>query len=69
MARFVEGIIARAREQGRLGAAADTRATTWLLMAVGAVLDVTELLGLRDELGPRELARLGRTVLAGSQQP
>ncbi len=69
LARFVETIIVRAKEQGRFGAAADTRAITWLFMAIGAVLDVTELLGLQDELGPRELAGLGRTVLVGGLQP
>lgn len=67
--RLAEGLMERAREQGRLSAAVDAKAVTWLFMAVGAVLDVTHLLGLQDELGPRELVGLGRVVLAGGSPP
>ena len=39
----------------------------WLFMAVGSLLDMTNLLGLQDELGPRELVNIGRVILEGRQ--
>ena len=63
--RFIEALFAKAKEQGRLSADTDTRVMAWLFMAVGAVMDETQLLGLQDELGPRELAGITRVILEG----
>ena len=63
--RFIEGLFESAREQGRLSPDTDTRTMAWLFMAVGSLLDMTQLLGLQDELGPRELVNIGRVILEG----
>ncbi len=65
--QFIEGLFEDAREQGRLSADTDTRTMMWLFMAVGSLLDMTRLLGIGDELGPRELVRIGRVILEGRQ--
>ncbi len=48
--RFVHELYEAARSQGQIAATADTRAHTWLFMAIGALLDTTQVLGLRGEL-------------------
>lgn len=63
--RFIEALFAKAKEQGRLSADTDARVMAWLFMAVGAVMDETQLLGLQDELGARELAGITRVILEG----
>lgn len=61
--RFIEGLFADARAQGRVSRDTDPRTMMWLFMAVGSLLDMTSLLGLQDELGPRELVNIGRAIL------
>lgn len=65
--RFIESLFEDARAQGRLGPDTDTKTMMWLFMAVGSLLDMTHLLGLQDELGPRELVNIGRQILEGRQ--
>jgi AcrR family transcriptional regulator len=64
---FIEGLFEDARAQGRLSPDTDTKTMMWLFMAVGSLLDMTHLLGLQDELGPRELVNIGRVILEGRQ--
>ena len=64
---FIEGLFKNARDQGRVSPDTDTRTMMWLFMAVGSLLDMTNLLGLQDELGPRELVNIGRVILEGRQ--
>jgi len=64
---FIEGLFEDARRQGRVSPDTDTRTMMWLFMAVGSLLDMTNLLGLQDELGPRELVNIGRVILEGRQ--
>jgi AcrR family transcriptional regulator len=47
---FVHGLHESARSRGQIAPTADTRAHTWVFMAVGALLDATEIMGLRGEL-------------------
>ncbi len=55
---FVQSLFNEARDQGHLDSDADTRTMTWLFMAVGALLDVSQVLDLRDDLRPEDLVRL-----------
>ncbi len=64
---FIEGLFEDARAQGRLSPDTDTKTMMWLFMGVGSLLDMTHLLGLQDELGPRELVNIGRVILEGRQ--
>lgn len=63
--QFIEGLFESAREQGRLSPDTNTRTMAWLFMAVGSLLDMTQVLGMQDELGPRELVNIGRVILEG----
>lgn len=53
---FLEDLYARARAAGEIDAALDPRAQAWLFVALGAVLDQAQLLGLEDELPPEVLS-------------
>ena len=64
---FIEGLFENVRAQGRLNPDTDTKTMMWMFMAVGSLLDMTHLLGLQDELGPRELVNIGRVILGGLQ--
>ena len=48
--RFVEGLYEGARARGQIAAETDVRVHTWLFMAIGALLDATQIMGLRHEL-------------------
>jgi AcrR family transcriptional regulator len=61
--RFIEGLFNQARDRGRLSPDTDTTTMMWIFMGVGSLLDMTHLLGLQDELGPRELVNIARVVL------
>ena len=37
----------------------------WLFMAVGSLMDQINLLGLQDELLPRDLVSIGNVLLEG----
>jgi AcrR family transcriptional regulator len=47
---FVQELHERARREGLIAADTDTHARTWLFMAIGTLLDVTQVLGLRSDL-------------------
>lgn len=47
---FVHGLYEHARARGEIAAATDTRAHTWLFVAIGTLIDVTQLAGLRQDL-------------------
>jgi AcrR family transcriptional regulator len=47
---FVADLYERARRAGEIAADTDVRAHTWLFVAVGTLLDVTQILGLRGDL-------------------
>lgn len=47
---FVEELHERARGEGYIAADTDIRARTWLFMAIGTLLDSTQILGLRSDL-------------------
>jgi AcrR family transcriptional regulator len=47
---LVHGLFEAARARGDVAADTDTRAHAWLFTAVGTLLDVTQIIGLRDDL-------------------
>lgn len=59
--RFVHAQFERARDEGLLEGTADVRTMTWLFMAVGALLDQSQLLGL-DELTPADVLKLSALI-------
>ena len=56
--RFVQSLFEQARAQGMLQPDADPRMLTWVFMAVGSLLDQTQMLGLQDELRPEDVLKL-----------
>ena len=58
---FVFGQFNRARDEGLLDRQADIRTMTWLFMAVGSLLDQSQLLGL-DELTPTDILKLSALI-------
>jgi AcrR family transcriptional regulator len=47
---FVHGLYETARARGEIAAATDVRAHTWLFVAIGTLIDVTQLVDLRQDL-------------------
>jgi AcrR family transcriptional regulator len=47
---FVHGLYEAARTRGEIAAGTDVRAHTWLFVAIGALIDVTQLADLRQDL-------------------
>jgi AcrR family transcriptional regulator len=47
---FVYRLYEAARDAGEIAADVDLRAQTWLFVSVGTLLDVTQILAMRDEL-------------------
>jgi len=60
--RFVHQLYEAARARGQIAATADTRAHAWIYMAVGELLDATQILGLRDELRLEDIPAIMRLV-------
>jgi AcrR family transcriptional regulator len=58
---FVHSQFTRARDEGLLDHEADIRTMTWLFMAVGSLLDQSQLLGL-DELTPADIVKLSALI-------
>jgi AcrR family transcriptional regulator len=56
--RFVQGLFDDAKARGLLASGADTRTMTWLFMAVGALLDVAQVLDLGEDLRPADVMQL-----------
>src|SRR5262245_24608876 len=52
---FVQQLYEKARAGGEIAPDTDVRAHTWLFVAVGTLLDVTQILALRDELPPEAM--------------
>jgi AcrR family transcriptional regulator len=59
--QFVYGQFERARDEGMLAEDADIKTMTWLFMAVGSLLDQSQLLGL-DELTPADIIKLSALI-------
>jgi len=55
---FVQALFERARREGQIAPDADVRTMTWLFMAVGSLLDLSQTLGLSDELRPSDVVHL-----------
>lgn len=55
---FVHQLYVDAREQGLVGDDVDLDARTWLFLSLGALIDRTELLGLRERLDVNEIGRV-----------
>jgi hypothetical protein len=64
---FVQSLFDESRERGLLSQDADTRTLTWLFMAVGALLDVAQVLDLSDDLPPQDIVRLSAMLRNVSQ--
>lgn len=47
---FVHDLLERARSAGEIAADSDTRAHAWLFTALGTLLDVTQIIAVRDDL-------------------
>lgn len=62
---FIHTLFVRAKEQGRLSPSTNTDTMALLFMAVGALLDQTNLLGISDEIEPRDLVALGNLMFEG----
>jgi AcrR family transcriptional regulator len=56
--RFVQELFNEAKGQHLLSPAVDVRTMTWLFMAVGSLLDLTQMLGVDAEFGPDDVMRL-----------
>lgn len=59
---FVQGLYEEARRQGLVPKDLDLRSHTWLFFALGALIDATELLGLRERLDFDEVGRMLLTL-------
>ena len=63
---FVQALHDAARDRGEIAADTDTRAQTWLFMAIGTLLDATQILGLRDDLRLEDMPAL---MMVAAPQP
>lgn len=59
--QFVETLFRRAHADGQLAAEADVTTMTWLFMAVGSLLEQSQILGL-DELTPAQVIRIATMI-------
>jgi len=60
---FVLDLFTRARDAGEIAAATDPRAHAWLFMAIGGLLDTTQMLGLRDTLRLDEMPAIMQVAM------
>ena len=65
---FVQSLFDDARAAGQLSADADTRTQAWLFMAVGALLDVSQVLDLGEDLRPDDVVRLSSMLRSSSSK-
>ncbi len=63
---FVHRLYESARAAGEIAADTDVRAHTWLFMAIGTLLDVTQILGLREDL---PLEAMPAVMMLSAPQP
>ena len=59
---FARGLFERAQSDGQLGPDVDIDSTTWMFVAVGALLDQTQMLGVRDLLPPEQVIKLALMI-------
>jgi AcrR family transcriptional regulator len=64
---FVQSLFDDAKALRLIGSDADTRTMTWLFMAVGALLDVSQVLDLSNDLRPDDLMRLAAMLQNGNK--
>jgi len=63
---FVRCLYEQARAAGEIAADTDVRAHTWLFMAIGTLLDVTQILDLRGDLPLEDMPAI---MLLGAPRP
>ncbi|MGH7786245.1 MAG: TetR/AcrR family transcriptional regulator [Candidatus Binatia bacterium] len=66
---FVQDLHERARSAGLIDANTDTAARTWLFMAIGTLLDATQILGLRDDLRLEDMPGLMMAAMPSLAHP
>lgn len=66
---FIHDLFVRAKEQGRLNPSANPDTMAWLFMSIGALLDQTNLLGLSDDISPRDMVAMANLMFEGRLQP
>jgi len=66
---FVEDLQERARREGLVAADTDTRARAWLFMAIGTLLDVTQVAGLSSDLRLEDMPALMQLALPPPSNP
>ncbi len=64
---FVQSLFDDAKSRDLIGSDTDTRTMTWLFMAVGALLDVSQVLDLSNDLRPDDLMRLAAMLQSGTK--
>jgi AcrR family transcriptional regulator len=64
--QFIEDLFERAREQSLIAEDADVRTLTWLFMAIGALMDLSQQVGLEEEFSPGDLVKVSRAILYGT---
>ena len=66
---FIEALYTKARAAGEISPTTDVQALTWHFMSVGALMDVTEVLGLRSTFDLSALGGLMRQAEPASGKP
>jgi AcrR family transcriptional regulator len=59
--QFVENLFLKAQREGQIAKDADVETMTWLFMAVGSLLEQSQILGL-DELTPAQVIRIATMI-------
>lgn len=59
--QFVDGLFMQAQRDGQIAKDADVTTMTWLFMAVGSLLEQSQILGL-DELTPAQVIRIATMI-------
>ena len=59
---FVQSMFDEAKASGQFAPSTDTRTMTWLFMAVGALLDISQMLDLSEDLRPEDVLHLAELL-------
>lgn len=62
---FLESLLEKAQEQGDVRQDADVKTITWSFLALGALIDVTRLLGIENHLTQERLAAMAALFVLG----
>jgi AcrR family transcriptional regulator len=62
---FIEGLFVRARDDRLIPHDSDVRTLAWLFMAIGALLDLSQQVGLENEFSAGDLVNVSRAILYG----